>query len=783
MKDILVVPHLHLDPLWRRAFDRPARKHGITVRSYAEIEEHAIEEWLRLAPKGYTYSDGQAAVWRKYLQRNPGRLAALRKAARAGKLDMLLAGEVVPDSNLSTAEGLVRNFLVAQPLYRDLVDEDHPGLKLAWLEDAFGNSANYPQVLAGVGAEVACATTYRVCPDPVWVGIDGTAMPCLDHYPSVRCPFFDKYPPCEECRGAGCASCNGTGLGTILGMNLEAILGSLEKALAMPGEWAAVTVFTEEVKPDARIGALIRKFNRTHAGRAQARFANPSDVFARYREQLAGEIARLGQHASPDLNPAMPGCMVSRIRCKQRTRGIAYQLIAAEAHLANLAWKNGKAKRPPAALERAWQHICFNQFHDAITGTHIDTAYRELMDMLDSAEKTARKHAPAPAGVKAPAKTAFKVRTSPVSMKLGKFDIEFDRCGLLRVDCNGRDLFGRLDSYNGSRRPYRIAELVMETDFGDAWGQRIPPFPVVTADSTRVSLGDYQTSVATTKTAIRWTGRYTGPDPKVKKLAWTVTMQISGDGERLDFVTEVDWDTASRRLRVLVPVASKDNTATYEIPYGFIDRTFEWDKQDYSFWRSNTMEFPTLHWARKAIDNRSGVALLNKGLPCVRWMPGRFDLSLLRSPEFTFCAEEAGNYEFWDIDGQRDAGRHSFEYSIWPYYESLSPHELTVAGYAFNEAALSDRPFILEGHAVVTAWKLAEDGSGWILRLQETNGEDEKIVLTFEESVSLTPTDLLERSRGADPASVGERHEVSIHRHGIKTFLVRRGAGLLAREI
>ena len=70
----------------------------------------------------------------------------------------------------------------------------------------------------------------------------------------------------------------------------------------------------------------------------------------------------------------------------------------------------------------------------------------------------------------------------------------------------------------------------------------------------------------------------------MKKLNWTITATVSADGRRLEFVTNVDWDTGSRRLRVLVPVASSDPTATYEVPFGFIDRTFESGKLSYGAW-------------------------------------------------------------------------------------------------------------------------------------------------------------------------------------------------------
>ena len=768
--EILVVPHLHFDPVWRRCFDRPATFNGITVRGYAEVEELCIDEWLKLAPTGYPFNDGQTAVWRKYLERNPKKLEALRREAKAGTLDLVYAGEVVPDTNLPAAEGLIRNFLVAQPLYRQLADADHPGLKLAWLEDAFGNSANYPQVLSGVGAEVACATTYRVCPDPVWVGIDGTKLLCYDYFPAVRLGGFEKHPPCPECSGKGCARCKSTGMRLIPGMDIAAVRDGLEKAAARDDKWVAIFYLTEELLPDPKLKPLLDDFNRRHRGKATARFANPSDIYRRYLPELKRIKAGWRKtEPTPELAPAMPGCMVTRIRTKQRTRASAYLLLAAEAALANRAWKDESPQPPPAEMAKAWQGVCFNQFHDAITGTHIDTAYEELMEMLDGADAAAARYLPR-AKTKARREKFTAVTRFPGRVRLGKFDLAFDRAGLISVLSKGRDVFGTQPGFSKLRRPTRIAELVLEPDFGDAWGQRIAPFPEVTRNACYVNLGDHQTRVEKGASSLRWHGEYRGGDPLVKKLKWTVTVSLSPDGHRLDFTTEVDWDTHSRRLRVLVPVNSKADTATYEIPFGFLDRKFEPAKLDYSQWKGHSMEFPTLHWARRSVDRKGGVALLNKGLPCLRWMPGHFDLSLVRSPEWNFCVVEAGNYEFWDIDGQRDTGRHRFEYSIWPYYEGLSEHELTSAGYDYNRPQPLELPFSVEGNAIVTAWKTAEDGKGWIMRLQETAGKSSPVTLVFKRAVALTASDMLERATGSSRFSA--RHTLRLHRHGIQTFRV-----------
>jgi len=257
----------------------------------------------------------------------------------------------------------------------------------------------------------------------------------------------------------------------------------------------------------------------------------------------------------------------------------------------------------------------------------------------------------------------------------------------------------------------------------------------------------------------------------VKHLEWEVTVSASGDGQRLDFHTELNWDTGSRRIRVLVPVNSGDPAATYEVPFGFVDRAFDESLLDYGQWSAHQMEFPTLHWVHKTVAEGSGVALLNRGLPCNRWLPGRLDLSLVRSPEWAFASVEPGSYEFWDTDGQRDAGRHVFEYALVPHTDSVSFGDLTRMGYAYNLPAPVKPPFRIEGDVVVTAWKLAESGAGWILRVQEANGQDTTVTLAFDERREITKTNLIELPQG-DP-TCGAHYETPLHRHGILTLQIR----------
>jgi len=210
-----------------------------------------------------------------------------------------------------------------------------------------------------------------------------------------------------------------------------------------------------------------------------------------------------------------------------------------------------------------------------------------------------------------------------------------------------------------------------------------------------------------------------------------------------------------------------DAAATYEIPFGFIDRRYEADKLDYTNWKADQREFGALHWVCKRLDRKAGVAVLNRGLPCNRGTPGQFDLSLMRSPECAFCVVEPSSYEFWDTDGHRDAGRHVFEYALVPFVDGLTNGDLTRMGYDYNLPA----PFAIAGDVLVTAWKLAEDGAGWILRLQEIEGRESRVRLDFGEERQVAATDLLERPRGK-PAR-GTAYAARIHRHGVLTLRIR----------
>ena len=77
---------------------------------------------------------------------------------------------------------------------------------------------------------------------------------------------------------------------------------------------------------------------------------------------------------------------------------------------------------------------------------------------------------------KPPAEEFRPIRSKTAKKRLGQLQLTVDRVGIVSLLCDGRDLFGTLPGFTRFKRPLRVGELVLEADFGDAWGQRIAPF-------------------------------------------------------------------------------------------------------------------------------------------------------------------------------------------------------------------------------------------------------------------------------------------------------------------
>ena len=376
----------HFDLIWRRGWLRPYEYMGGLWRPYADVEEACIDRCLRLAEEeGAAFLVEQTLTLREYLRRRPEAGAALRRLAGEGRFGLLGAGEAIVDTNMCHAETMVRNLASGLEWGEALLGV--PAL-CANVTDAFGTSAQLPQVIRGCGLRAIESLSYSYPDAPYWRGLDGSTVFVVPEMPG-RGFFYDHcyHEPCRVCSGHGavagapCADCEGTGL------DLPQNWYPAREPVETDAPWAIYALTSEEMLPDPEMVAEVAGYNA-----AQSRYRYEWGTPDRYWPELFAEKAAAADAAPPDQissrvenNPTQTGCLVTRSRIKRAARAAEGAFFTAEA-LVSLAEMRGVGASD-AALEEAWLLLPLLFFHDAITGTHNDPALRELLDYAARVEE------------------------------------------------------------------------------------------------------------------------------------------------------------------------------------------------------------------------------------------------------------------------------------------------------------------------------------------------------------------------------------------------------------
>lgn len=785
MREVIIVFHNHVDPVWARGFEESVYNGKFLTRGYMEIFDWMVDSFMNLEKEGFHYSEGQVLFWEKYLERHPDQEENIRRLVREGKLEFLMQGYLNSDTNYIPAEGIVRNFLLAQPFYKKY-GEGYP-VNQGFLWDEFGSSANLPQILKQFGANRVGGTKYRPCLEKYWVGIDGSKLPCIDEKLGScnldTAPILyvcARHPHCPKCGGYGCKECEGRGMINRHPFRKKEVLDILEQAAELQEDKHFILIGGEEVLPDPCITQAVAELNEKHQGEIQFRFGTLREYWECFGAEYEKEEKHYGEFQK-DLNPVNQGGYLTRIEEKQRVRKAVYAMLQAEAAYAATLFQNKEQPKMPEQFEQAWKYLVLNMHHDAISGAHVDGAHKELMSYLKESEQIAAQYYVPEWNGHAVQKKVFKEKDQIHYKKLGRFDIAYDLRGMIHVLSEGEDVFGNYKQTITAPRtfeePVRIGELFLQDDFGDVYGTYL--------FGEAIGLGQYHYGVMEEERAIIWRGNREVCDPAAPKVQWETRVEISEDGNRLNFTVKLDTDMENKRISVWIPVNDPDSKmAVYEIPFGFLEREFltaakaQEEIKNYfvpSLYEKTavlpTGDYPTLHWIRHDITEERGVAVLNKGLPCNRYEPGCIVLGLIRTPQMQGVTVMPNADEVWDIQGAKSAGEHEFEFSVFPYYEKVTNGQLTRLGYRYNNAELPV-PFQVEGELQVTAFKVAEDEKGFILRVFETEGKDSEMKITYTEN-HRTSVVMANEEEMDNMVVDGKEFHYQLHKHEILTLRIQ----------
>ncbi len=215
---------------------------------------------------------------------------------------------------------------------------------------------------------------------------------------------------------------------------------------------------------------------------------------------------------------------------------------------------------------------------------------------------------------------------------------------------------------------------------------------------------------------------------------------LNAGSPRVDVKMTADWHEKHILLKVAIPVSVHNNMATFEIPYGTIERPTTRNTPA----EKGKFEVPALHWADLS-DPRHGLSLLNGCKYGYDAKGNVLRLSLLRSPAWP--------------DPHADEGVHEFTYSLYPHAGDWKEALTVRRGYDLNYPLLT---YQAEKHAgtlpgrfsflniqgdnvVLTAVKKAEDDEEIVLRFYEWAGKESDIMVNpFTRFENGAETDLME---------------------------------------
>ena len=198
------------------------------------------------------------------------------------------------------------------------------------------------------------------------------------------------------------------------------------------------------------------------------------------------------------------------------------------------------------------------------------------------------------------------------------------------------------------------------------------------------------------------------------------TQDISLDADS-DFVrvdTTVDWHETHTLLKAAFPLAHSGPKATFEIPYGAIERPTTRDNS----WEKAKFEVPALRWADLG-DATAGVSILNDSKYGYDALGNTLRITLLRSPTWP--------------DPDADRGLQHFTYEIYPHTGTWQTAETIHRGYELNTPLTAQQVFphtgtlppthsfasVDEPNVILSAVKKAEDANALIFRFYEATGK------------------------------------------------------------
>lgn len=721
------VGHAHIDSAWLW----PVRE---TVRKVARTFSNVLSLMDEDPEFVFAASSAQQYAWVK--EYYPDLFERIRARVAEGRFIPVGSMWVESDTNMPGSEAMARQFVAGKSFFQREFGIDTPE---AWLPDSFGYSGALPQIAKAAGIrwfltqKISWNETNRFPHHTFqWEGIDGTRL--FTHFPPV-----DTYNSRVTADELAHAERNFADKGRATVSLLP--YGYGDGGGGPTREMTAAVSRTESLEGSPRVvHSSPRQFFET----AEAEYPQP--------EVWSGELY-LEFHR---------GTYTSQLATKQGNRRSEHLLREAELWATTASVRLG-IPYPAERLQRVWETVLLQQFHDILPGSSIAWVYqdaernyafvaRELEEIIgdslralagEGAQTLVANASPhAREGVAALGAGAGDGAKHVEPRRDGAAGWVLDN-GIIRATVDDRGLVvSAVDIQTGRDvvvpgRPVGLLQLHRDTPTQwDAWDVDVHYRNNVT-DLTEVA------SIGVDGAAIVVERRF-GASTVIERISLRENSRV------LSFALELDWHEKQKMLKFAFPLDLHTDRAASEIQFGHIERATHTNTS----WDAARFETVAHRWIRVA-EPDFGAALVNDstyGHDITREQRDERGgtitvarLSLIRSALFPDPVQDQGVHT---LRVGFVIGADVAETVAEGYHINLPPRRLE------NAAVDAIEPLVIVDHpgVVVEAIKLAEDGSGDIVvRLYEALGNRAQATLTAGFAFAVAQqTDLLERGVDVD---------------------------------
>ena len=336
---LILAGHAHIDMDWMWSYHETVAITLSTFRTVLNLMDQYPD---------FHFSQSQASVYKIVEEYDPEMMPEIQARIKEGRWEVTASAWVETDKNMPNTESLLRHIQCTKDYLRDTWGIDADSLEIDFSPDAFGHSANIPEIdsFGGVKYMYHCR------------GLDGDYSLYRWRAPSGKelISYVEQYwynsgitPRIGQGIFDICKHYNGFKTGLIVYGVGDHGGGPTRRDIETAIEMAQWPVF-----PTIKFGTIREFFHEAEA----------------IRDQLP-----VLDH---ELNFLFPGCYTTQTRIKRGNRKSETVLTDAEAFMSFAQIEAGKAFNKDRH-SKAWQDVLYTHFHDILTGSCVQDSREHAM--------------------------------------------------------------------------------------------------------------------------------------------------------------------------------------------------------------------------------------------------------------------------------------------------------------------------------------------------------------------------------------------------------------------